>query len=368
MKEEKRDPYKHKERWLKWKAEIQANGGISEISKVNSEIILKYLFDMELGLNRGKGSPRKPRMPSRLNDLRGKMVFFAQNFKERYGIDDLTKVDEEVLFRFIGEMENGIIKKKDGNNFNDIKTFARDFKAFWNWYMKTNRKKDIIIKDIVEDLNARPKDEAQFVFLKVDELKKLLNSIKFEYRVLICFILDSCMRPPTETNNANNADLSEDLKEIHIRDEIVKAGSFGRTNKLMICPKLLKEYIKQKKLGKNDFLFNTVSSCANKYLQRKSEELFGNGMTRGGKPYNKLTLYDFRHIACCYWSKILDKDRDIMRRFGWKQSNKIYYYSKFLEDDEAGNFILDESLDTEKKLNKTEEENKMLKEKLSYFE
>ena len=43
------DPYNHKENFLGWKAESQK--GISGLSKANSELILKYLNDMERGIN-----------------------------------------------------------------------------------------------------------------------------------------------------------------------------------------------------------------------------------------------------------------------------------------------------------------------------
>jgi len=63
-------------------------------------------------------------------------------------------------------------------------------------------------------------------------------------------------------------------------------------------------------------------------------------MTSGGKPYHKLTMYDYRHIACVFWSRFLDKDLDIMKRFGWKQSNKIRYYSNFIDDDDEDEYDL----------------------------
>ena len=44
------DPYKYKERYISWKEKITKTG-ISGISKKNSEILLKYLRDMELGIN-----------------------------------------------------------------------------------------------------------------------------------------------------------------------------------------------------------------------------------------------------------------------------------------------------------------------------
>ena len=43
------DPYKHKERFLAWKS--KANGRIEELSEKNSEILLRYISDMEFGLN-----------------------------------------------------------------------------------------------------------------------------------------------------------------------------------------------------------------------------------------------------------------------------------------------------------------------------
>ena len=45
----KRDPYKHKEGYLSWK--IAVKNGIPGISKINSEIILRYVGDMEVGRN-----------------------------------------------------------------------------------------------------------------------------------------------------------------------------------------------------------------------------------------------------------------------------------------------------------------------------
>ena len=45
------DPYKHKEKYQAWKEKINKIGYIEGISKTNSKIILRYLFDMELGIN-----------------------------------------------------------------------------------------------------------------------------------------------------------------------------------------------------------------------------------------------------------------------------------------------------------------------------
>ncbi|MEK6918113.1 MAG: hypothetical protein AABW51_04150 [Nanoarchaeota archaeon] len=46
------DPYNHKERYFKWKEKTQ-HSGLSNISEYNSNLILKYLEDMEHGLKYG---------------------------------------------------------------------------------------------------------------------------------------------------------------------------------------------------------------------------------------------------------------------------------------------------------------------------
>ena len=43
------DPYNHKQRFLKWKAATQQ--GIQGLSKENSDLIKRFIGDMELGLN-----------------------------------------------------------------------------------------------------------------------------------------------------------------------------------------------------------------------------------------------------------------------------------------------------------------------------
>jgi len=337
MTKEKRDIYKHNQRWLKWRAEVKE--GIPDISKANSDIILAYLDDMENGINTGKGCPKGERKPSRLNDLKSKMLFFARLFEERFNISDLTKVTKQDIHSLLKDMRNGEIKKQNGGDYQDTKSFARDFKAFWNWWIKVNYEKDIFIKTIVDDLNTRPSEDSKFVFLKKREIKRLLDDVKFEYRVKILSELDFCIRPPSELVNVKVSDLSKDCREVVIRDETVKKGSFGRTNKLTFSVNYLKEYLQINNLRPDDFLFNMNPASANKYLQRHAEKLFGRGMTRGGIPYHRITFYHFRHMACCYWSKILNKDLEIMKRFGWKQSNKIYYYSKFLDDDDDYDLI-----------------------------
>ena len=72
------DPYKHKERYLEWKESVK--DGISEISKDDSDIILRYLNDMERGINIASCSAKGGRGYPRLNTLRNRMILFSKIF------------------------------------------------------------------------------------------------------------------------------------------------------------------------------------------------------------------------------------------------------------------------------------------------
>jgi hypothetical protein len=43
------DPYNHKEIYITWKEKNK--GGIPDLSMINSDIVFKYINDMECGLN-----------------------------------------------------------------------------------------------------------------------------------------------------------------------------------------------------------------------------------------------------------------------------------------------------------------------------
>ena len=45
----KKDPYKHEQRYLEWKESVKE--GIQNVSRVNSELIINYVTDMEKGVN-----------------------------------------------------------------------------------------------------------------------------------------------------------------------------------------------------------------------------------------------------------------------------------------------------------------------------
>lgn len=359
------DPYKHKERWLSWKEETKK---IPNISKSNSDLILQYLYDMERGLNVSSGSAKGPRGYARLNTIKNKMIFFAKKFNELYKLN-LNEIKEEQLISFFSEMKKGVMKRKNGENYRSVDSYAKSFKAFWHWHQKVNRKNGNEIIDVTTDLDTK-QEKPDWVYLTEEQVKKLCNNAKYEYKVLIIFLFDSGIRSPTELINIKVSDLYNDFKELNIRDEISK--TFGRRIKLMLCSNLIKEYVLDKKLTLNDYLFPINPIIVNKYLKRLSLRLFGDGVSEAGSKYSELSMYDFRHCSCCYWLPRYKSESALKYRFGWKKSDKIHYYSELLgmKDTIAEEDLLVDTTKTEieKRAEKSERELELMKDKFSAME
>ncbi len=319
------DPYKNKDHYLAWKEENSKS--ISNVSKENSELILQYLGDMEKGINIANGSVKGSRSYSRLNALKSRLIFFSKKFKESYNLDNITQITEDQLMGFFSDMRNGTIRRLDGETFVSPADYVKDMKAFWHWYQKTNKKKGISILDITSDLDTS-KDKPKWVYLTEEQVKQLADNAKFEYRVLIMFLFDTGIRAPTEVMNLKVSDFFNEFKELNIREEISK--TFGRRIKLMISSELIKEYVKFFNLSSNDYLFTKNPNKVNEYLQRLAIRILGDGESQAGQKYSELTVYDFRHNACCYWLPRYKSESALKYRFGWKKSEKIHYYSELL--------------------------------------
>jgi len=356
------DPYKSKERWIEWKKDIEA--GIPDISKENSDLIKRYFNDMENGFN-VSSIRRGSRSFIRLNTLRTRIVFLAKQFERLYQLNSLTDLKEEQVSTFFANMRNGTITKKDGGTFASVKDYVQDFKAFWHWWMKINKKKDIDIKDITMDLDTSVR-KPDWVYLTEEDVKKLCDEAKHDYKVLIMFLFDTGIRAPTELMNVRVSDLYNDCKELHIREETSK--TFGRKIKLMLCSELLKWYIKNQGLKQEDCLFDINPSLVNRYLKRLAIRIFEDKTSPAGEKYCNITMYDFRHCSCCYWLPRYKSESALKYRFGWKESDKIHYYSELLgmsdtisEDD----MLVDVTrTEIEKRLEKSEKKNEMLEEEL----
>jgi len=357
------DPYKHKERYIKWKKESKK--GIPEISKYDSDLILKYLEDMEMGLNVAVCTKKGSRSYVRLNSLKIRLISLSRKFREEYGIEEITDITEIQVHKFFTGMRNGTILKQDKKPYKSTADFVKIFKAFWHWWQKVNKKQGIEILDITADLDTSC-NKPEWVYLTEEQIRQLCGKANYEYRILIMFLFDTGIRAPTELMNLKVSDLYNDYKEVNIRDEISK--TFGRRIKLMICSKLLKEYVEKNKLGSDDYLFDIIPAVVNRYFKRLSKKLFGEKDSPAGQKYSELTMYDFRHIACCYWLPRYKSESALKYRFGWKKSDKIHYYSELLgmKDTISEEDLLVDITKTEieKRLTKSEHENEMMREEM----
>lgn len=359
------DPYKHEERYISWKNKVKEKG-IPQISKVNSDLILDYLNDMENGINISSSSIKGSRSYIRLNTLKERMIFFSKKFKEYYDLNDITQINEEQLITFFSQMKKGSITRKDGKRYQSTGDYIKVFKAFWNWWIKINRKKDNkIIQNITIDLDIRD-EKPKWVYLTEEQIKLLCDSAKYEYKVLMMFLYDSGIRSPTELINIKVSDFYNNFSELEIREEISK--TFGRRIKLMLCSDLIKRYIEDFQIKDDDYLFTTLPCNVNRYLKNNARKILGEGLSLAGQRYSELTMYDFRHCSCCYWLPRYKSESALKYRFGWKKSDKIHYYSELLgmRDTISEDDLLtpDVKTEVEKELVETKNENSLLKEEL----
>jgi len=140
----------------------------------------------------------------------------------------------------------------------------------------------------------------------------------------------------------------------------------------MICSDLLREYIKNKKLQGEDYLFKIKPATINKYLKRLALTVLGDGTSEAGQKYSEISLYDFRHISCCYWLPRYKSESALKYRFGWKKSDKIHYYSELLgmKDTISEEDLLIDVTKTEieKRLTKAENDKEVLQERVGMME
>ncbi len=225
------------------------------------------------------------------------------------------------------------------------------------------------ISDITLDLDTR-QEKPKWVYLTEEEVKRLCDNAKYEYRVLIWFLFDTGIRSPTELMNVKVSDLFNNFKELNIREETSK--TFGRRIKLMLCSQLIEDYVKSKNLKPEDYLFDITPSIVNQYLKRLGERVLGDIESPAGAKYSELTMYDFRHISCCYWLPRYKSESALKYRFGWKKSDKIHYYSELLGMKDTINeedMLLDiTKTDIEKRLEKSEKEKQIMEERLANME
>lgn len=324
----KRDLYGHEQRYRNWKESVLKYGE-DELTKKNSDILLKFIFDMELGINVSSLSKKGARSPHRLNALRQKLVQIFKFLQER-GVKDITKVKREELMQLFNDMRSGIIKTKNGTPYKSTGDYVKDFKAFWAWWRKINRLKtpSIKIENIVEDLD-RSGEKPKWVYLTDEQIKRLLKNTLEKYAPFFEFMYCTGARP-TEALSVLGRDIIKDKKGVYVNLSNEASKTFGRKIKLQLSGEPVLKYMKENEIKDDDYLFPFSSFTVNKYLKELCTKLFGEKVSQAGNKFSEFSLYDWRHNSACFWVQRYKRNSDMMYRFGWKSEKYIFYYSEFL--------------------------------------
>lgn len=335
---ERKDPHKHKLHYLNWKENGCEMPGVTDESKT---LITHFLEDMELGINVSPTSKKGSRSYGRLMNLKAKMVTLTLIFQEELNITSLEELNTKKrdLMIIVQKMRDGKILTRKNKPFKATGTYMRCFQTYWNWYQRIKRNEDIEINSITADIDSRD-PKPKFNYFTIDQIKKLCDEAKYDYKIVMMFLFDSGVRAPTELMNIKLSDLDwndeKNFYTLNVREETSK--TFGRRIKLLLCSNILKEYIQKNKFEKNDFLFSKSPQRFNQYLRTLGYNVLGIG-TKEEKRYNGrkydiiqsgLTLYDFRHSSACYWLPRYQSESALKYRFGWKKSEMIHYYTELL--------------------------------------
>lgn len=319
------EPYKHSQLLESWEKKKELKG----LTKANAQVTLEFLDDMKTGMHTAN---KKPLGANRLNNLRQKLSWTLNQLQTRYKLNDITTISQKQVTTFFNdEMRKGKIRTRRGQAYESTPSYVNIFKAFWHWYMRREGEKERLVKDITAYLDTSPMKENSFVYFIMDDLKKLSNEAKYNYRVLMWFLFDSGIRAPTELMNVRACDLTmlENGKyELHIRENTSK--TFGRKIKLMLCSDILKEYLERKKIKGEEYIFKIEPRVTNQYLKRLFKKVLGDYETKGGEKTSDVNMYDFRHSSACYWLPRYKSESALKYRFGWKKSEMVHYYSKLL--------------------------------------
>lgn len=320
----KLDPHNSKIKYesLKQKLLTESCG----LSSINSQLLLNFLEDLRQGVNTSSLSKRGSRSFIRIVACYYRLLTFFR-FLEAKAIKDITETTEKDLSKLITDIEQGKIKKMNGEAYKSAQDFLRDFKVFWHWHIKRN-KEIKPITDITSDIGT-VKSNAPFVHFTLDELlNTLFPYFNIDERTVLLFIFDSIIRSPTELMNLKGKDFHDNCKTVKIRDEISK--TYGRTITLFLSADMVQEYIQRHGIGDEDYVFKFSYDYFSYKLKQAAITSFGNVMTKGGAPYSNLSLYDFRHSGAIYWrlGKYKNNIDALMYRGGWSNLERLNYYTK----------------------------------------
>jgi integrase len=363
-----KDITKNEKEWKKFK---ENKYDLKKINPKNRTIISDFLKDFELGINTPP-KKRGARKPGTLLKLKYFLVSLDRHFPNKAFID-LTKEDVHLLCE---GMFQGRIKTCKGRIYKDVGEVVKNLKTFFRWAKRSSN----INESIVEDLSAASykRSKPAWTYLEHADIKKLIDSTNAIYKPLMLFLFDSGLRPEEAIRIKVRdfkfyADEPAILNIPEFRGNGMRVSkTFERTIKLMNCSNQIKNYIELNGLKPNDLLIQKSRLMFNRYLKRLALKLFGNVKTKSRGEIKDINMYAFRHWSSIYWLDRYKTNKDLMYRMGWKNEDKILYYSEFLgrrdKIDEDDMVTMDDKNKYEKnieKLKKQEAKNLQLLKKLS---
>ena len=356
------DITKNENEWRKLK---ENNYNLKNLNQKNRSITSDFLKDFELGINTPP-KKRGARKPGTLLKLRYFLVSLNRHFPKKTFIN-LTKDD---LHSLCENMFQGTIKTCNGRIYKDVGEVVKNLKTFFRWAERTSN----INESIVEDLSAASykRSKPAWTYLEHADIKKLIDSANATYKPLMVFLYDSGLRPEEAIRiKVSDFEFSSDGPAILNIPEIRGRGmrdskTFERTIKLMNSSNQIKNYIELNGLKSNDLLIQKRRLMFNRYLKRLALKLFGNMKTKARGEIKDINMYAFRHWSSIYWLDRYKTNKDLMYRMGWKNENKILYYSEFLGRRDK---IDDEDMLTIEDKNKYEKDiEKLEKQEIQNFE
>lgn len=338
----KLDVYGHEGRYRSWRATVivDKNNAVTSIedglTKANSDILIRYIFDMEIGANVGKNSKKGPRGYMRLNTAKNRLKQILRWLQEK-GISDARKTTSKQIMDLFKDIREGSIKTIVGKKYSERSNadYAEVFSSFWHWWMRINRKEGKELIDISEDLNKQ-KEESKFVWVTKEELDKMLPYFSEDEQVILLFVFDSTIRAPTELMSLRVKDVFQRDGNVwvSIPQEITKTG-FSRTLNLLYCGEAVMKYIHRKEARPEDYLFSFLYPAFTNKMQEVAEKVFDGKISQGGEYFKNITLYDLRHSGAIHFRILAQKTKKISldairQRGGWKNFDMLNYYTRFL--------------------------------------
>ncbi|MEK6918343.1 MAG: site-specific integrase [Nanoarchaeota archaeon] len=342
---QKKDVFNHAKIFEAWKEQLTPDYIEGGLTKTNSDFFVNY-FDY---LSKTKTIGYANRNRSKLRS-----IFLGL---QKQGVKDISKITEKQVNDYFYEWCKS-------HSIDYIKRF----RAFWNWLRKENRRKGVVVQDIVIDLKDfknEDKRESNFVWLTKEEFDKFRSYFDEDKQTILLFCFDSIIRAPTELLSLKVENIFEKKNEVWINIPKEISKTIGRKFNLVYSGEIILKYIKKYELKQNDYLFNFSPPLFNQSMQEVAKQLWDGRKSEGGEFYKNITLYDLRHSGAIHFRQLFQKtgqSLDLLReRGGWSDFKMINYYTKRLGLD---GYIQKEKLLLEEDKTKIEKEVEMLNEKM----